>query len=165
MPKYGRFAASFLSILLCASTALAADLRDMKSPETISTVFAPKARVRLLAVWATWCIPCVEEMPDLAAIDSTFGPELSVIGVSLDDMLPDTDRKKVVSFLDKKRIGFPNVYYTGLPDALGEHLKFRGEIPITLLYDRNGKELWRHQGRLNKEKTIAAIRQHLRRKS
>ncbi|MEO6486462.1 MAG: TlpA disulfide reductase family protein [Thermoanaerobaculia bacterium] len=164
MPKYGRFAVSFLSVVLIAAGAHAADLRDMKTPETIPSVFPAKAWLRLLTVWATWCIPCVEEMPDLVAIDKTFGSELAIAGVSLDDMLPDMKRGKVVSFLDQKRIAFPNVYYTGLPDALGDYLKFRGEIPVTILYDRNGKELWRHQGRLNKEKTIAAVRENLRRK-
>jgi len=89
MPKYGRFAVSFLSVVLIAAGAHAADLRDMKTPETIPSVFPAKARLRLLAVWATWCIPCVEEMPDLVAIDKTFGSELAIAGVSLDDMLPD----------------------------------------------------------------------------
>ena len=164
LSKYARFAASFLSVALFAAASYAADVREMKSASTIASVFPAKARLRLLNVWATWCVPCVEEMPDLAAIDRMFGAELAIAGVSMDDSVPDTSKSKVVSFLDQKRITFPNVYYTGLPDALGEHLRFRGGIPVTILYDRNGKELWRHEGRLDKQKTIAVIRQHLRRK-
>jgi RNAse (barnase) inhibitor barstar len=85
-------------------------------------------------------------------------------GISLDDMLPDASPKPVASFLDKHKIAFPNVYYTGNPDALGDYLKFDGEIPITIVYDGAGKELWRHQGRLNRDQTIAQLRSLLRRK-
>lgn len=167
MPKYARFAATFLSSGLClliAGGALAADLRPVKDPAKIAAVFPAAAKVRLLNVWATWCIPCVIEMPDLRAIDEAFGAELAVTGVSLDDMIPGAKAETVENFLDKYRIVFPNVYYTGNPDDLGERLDFNGEIPITIVYDARGKELWRHQGRIDREKTIAQLRELLNRK-
>lgn len=150
--------------LLFAFPIVAADLRDMKDPARINSVFPAKAKLRLMNVWATWCVPCVAEMPDLRAIDEAFGAEVALAGVSLDDMIPDTDRKKVVSFLDELKIAFPNVYYTGNPDALADRLRFSGEIPITIVFDASGKELWRHQGRLDRVKTIAELRKLLRRK-
>lgn len=161
MPGFVRFAASFLSVL--ALPLFAADLRPVNEPSGIAAVFPRAAKVRLLNVWATWCGPCVEEMPDLRAIDDAFGSELAVAGVSLDDMIPDTKPEKVRSFLDRQKITFPNVYYTGNLDALGDHLDFSGEIPITILYNQQGKEIWRHQGRLEKEATIARVRDILRR--
>jgi thiol-disulfide isomerase/thioredoxin len=164
MSLFVRFAATSLSLLLCGS-ALAADLRDISEPQKIRTLAPAGARLHLINVWATWCVPCVAEMPDVRAIDDAFGAEVAVIGVSLDDMIPDTKREKVTKFLDKNAIRFPNAYFTGLPDTLGEFLKFDGEIPITIITDRNGKELWRHQGRLDKTKTIAALRSFLRRKA
>ena len=161
MRKCARFAA--LSLSLAALPLLAADLRTLKEPAQIAGAFPAAARVRVLNVWAMWCIPCVAEMPDLRAIDETFGAEVALLGVSLDDMLPDAKREKTVAFLDKQKIAFTNVYYTGNADDLGEHLKFDGEIPVTIVYDRNGKELWRHTGRLNKDETIARLRETLRR--
>lgn len=157
MPKFAPFAASFLSALL-ALPALAANLRDVDAPEKIAAVFPKTAKVRVLNVWATWCMPCVAEMPDLRAIDEMFGDEVAIVGVSLDDMLPNADRKKTAAFLDKQRIAFPNVFYTGSTDDLGELLKFSGEIPVTIVYDANGKELWRHDGRLKRDETIARLR-------
>lgn len=161
MRRFARFAVSFLS--LAALPLLAADLRPMKDPERIAEVFEEKAAVRLLNVWATWCVPCVAEMPDLVAIDALFGPELGVAGVSLDDMLPEASVRNTASFLDKLKVRFPNVYYSGNADALGEHLRFRGEIPLTIVYDARGRELWRHQGRIDREKTVAKLRELLRR--
>lgn len=161
MRKFARFAVSFLS--LAALPLLAADLRPLKDPLAIDSVFAKPAKVRVLNVWATWCIPCVAEMPDLRAMDEAFGKEVAFAGVTLDDMIPDAKQDRVSAFLDKHGITFPNVYYTGNADKLGEHLKFDGEIPITIVYDRKGKELWRHTGRLDREKTLAQLRDILRR--
>ena len=161
MRKCARFAA--LSLSLAALPLLAADLRTVKEPAQIARVFPATAKVRVLNVWAMWCIPCVAEMPDLRAIDEAFGAEVAIAGISLDDMLPNAKREKTVAFLDKQKIAFPNVYYTGNADDLGDLLKFDGEIPITIVYDRDGKELWRHTGRLNKDETIARLREILRR--
>jgi thiol-disulfide isomerase/thioredoxin len=137
---------------------MAANLRDLGAPRQIAALFPKTAKVRVLNVWATWCVPCVAEMPDLRAIDAAFGAEVAIVGVSLDDMLPNADRKKTAEFLDKQQISFPNVFYTGSTDELGDYLKFTGEIPVTIVYDANGKELWRHDGRLKRDETIARLR-------
>jgi thiol-disulfide isomerase/thioredoxin len=149
--------------LLFATSVLAADLRPVEDPAKISAVFPRTAKLRVVNVWALWCAPCVAEMPDLRAIDEAFGAELAMVGISLDDMLPDANPKPVRSFLDQHRIKYPNVYYTGNADALGDYLKFDGEIPITIVYNAAGKELWRHQGRIQKDSTIAKLRDLLRR--
>lgn len=161
MPKSARFAG--LSLSLLALTASAADLRVIKEPAKIASVFPAAAKVRVVNVWAMWCVPCVAEMPDLRAIDEAFGAEVTLAGVSLDDMLPDAKSEKTAQFLDRQKIAFPNVYYTGNADDLGEQLQFSGEIPVTIVFDRKGNELWRHQGRLDREKTIARLRETLRR--
>lgn len=162
MPKFVRYAASFLSVLV-AMSALGADLRRVSEPSKIAAVFPAAAKVRVVNVWAMWCVPCVAEMPDLRAIDDAFGREVAIAGVSLDDMLPDAKSEQTAAFLDRFKIAFPNIYYTGNADDLGEKLRFNGEIPVTIVFDRKGKELWRHQGRLDREKTIARLRETLRR--
>lgn len=163
MPKSARYVASFLSLLSLSVTLAAADVRTVKEPGKISAVFPAAAKVRVLNVWATWCVPCVAEMPVLRAIDDDFGAEVAVAGVSLDDMIPGAKPATVVAFLDKQKIAFPNIYYTGNADALADALAFSGEIPITIVYDSKGKELWRHEGLLDRTKTIARLRDTLRR--
>ena len=155
-----RYAAICLSLALPLA---AEDLRPVKSPQEIVKVFPGGAKLLVLNVWATWCTPCVQEMPDLRAIDALFGKEVALAGVSMDDMIPDTKPEKVAAFLDKQRIAYPNVYYTGNPDDLGDYLKFDGEIPLTIVFDSKGKELSRHRGRFDREKIVAHLRDLLRR--
>lgn len=162
MRKFARFAA----ICLSAASLQAATLVDVKEPARIGDAFSGSATLRVMNVWATWCAPCVEEIADFAAIAREFGPKVSVVGVSLDDMIPGdraATQKKVAAFLDSKKIGYSNVYYSGDTDALADALHFNGEIPITIVYDRSGRELWRRQGKIDRQNTIAKIKSLLRR--
>lgn len=162
MRTFARFAA----ICLSAATLHAATLVEVKEPAKIANAFSPKAPIRVMNVWATWCVPCVAEIGDFRAIAEAFGPRVSIVGVSLDDMIPGNRaemQRKVSAFLDQKKISYTNVYYSGKGDALADMLRFDGEIPITIIYDRNGRELWRQQGPIDRQKTIAEIRSLLRR--
>jgi thiol-disulfide isomerase/thioredoxin len=144
----------------------AATLLEVKEPARIAQAFSSSATLRVVNVWATWCVPCVEEISDLRTISETFGPEVSMVGVSLDDMIPGdraATRRKVESFLDQKKVRYQNIYYMGDDDKLADTLRFNGEIPITIIYDRSGRELWRRQGKIDRQKTISEIRKLLRR--
>lgn len=163
----GRALTFALSAAFCLdATAAAPVLVELKDPAAIPRTFPSNAHVRVLNVWATWCVPCVEEMADLRKIGETFPKQVSIVGVSLDDMIPgdrSAIKRRVTDFLQERRISYPNIYYSGKADALGDYLKFDGQIPITIVFDRDGKELWRHQGKIDREQTSAAIRKMLRR--
>lgn len=163
MRKFARFAVTFLSFV--ALHAHAADLRVMINPAEIASLFPAAAKLRVVNVWALWCAPCVAEMPDFRTMDATFGSEVAFVGVNMDDMLPDASSKPVKAFLDKQKIAYPNIYYRGNVDTLGKYLDFNGSLPFTIVYDGKGKELWRQDGRIDREKMIAKLRDLLRRKS
>jgi thiol-disulfide isomerase/thioredoxin len=150
-------------ILLLAASASAAELRDVNDPAKIKDAFPREAKLRVVNVWATWCVPCVAEMPELRAVSAAFGPEVALVGVSMDDMIPETTREKVIIFLDKQKISYPNIYFKGNADDLTSSLRFDGEIPITIAFDRSGKEVWRHDGAIKSAETIAELRKLLRR--
>jgi len=137
----------------------------MINPAEIASLFPASAKLRVVNVWALWCAPCVSEMPDFRAMDATFGNEVAFVGVNMDDMLPDASAKPVKAFLDKQKIAYPNIYYKGNADTLGKVLNFDGSLPFTIVYDGKGKELWRHDGRIDREEMIAKLRDLLRRKS
>jgi len=62
-----------------------------------------RGKVTLVNFWATWCAPCVAEMPSLEALHEAVGPEgLVVVGVAVDDTAKDVDQ-----FVEEKKIRFP----------------------------------------------------------
>lgn len=162
MRTYAPFAVFCLSLAVAAQGATLVEVRD---PAKVQAHFSADAPLRLLNVWATWCVPCVEEMSDLNALHAQFGGRLAMIGVPMDDMIPGdraATRRKVASFLDHKHVSYTNLYYSGNSDALAGALRFSGEIPVTIVYDRSGREVWRQQGRLDRQKAIEAIQKLLR---
>ena len=88
---------------------------------------ALKGRIVILNFWATYCIPCRKEMPDLAAIQNEYAAfGVQVIGASTDEA---ADRNKVLQFVKETKINFPiwmgastRTYALGLGGACLEHM-------------------------------------------
>jgi peroxiredoxin len=99
-----------------------------------------KAKVILINFWATWCTPCVREMPSLQKLADTYGPKgLAVIGVSLDD-----DPEKVLEpFRKKHEIRFPT--YIDPKGELADRFNVSG-LPLTLVVDSSRKLLLEQTG-------------------
>lgn len=152
-----------IALLLLANATSAADLRDLKDPAKIKDVFPHGAKIRVVNIWATWCVPCVAEMPELRAVGAAFGPEVALAGVSMDDMIPGAKRENVAAFLDRQKIRYVNVYYKGNVDDLSGYYRFQGEIPVTIAFDAAGREVWRHQGAIKSASMISELRKLLRR--
>jgi len=91
----------------------------------------------LLNLWATWCAPCVVEMPILDSLAGEFGDALRVITVSQDMQ----GAAKVERFFADNN--FVNLQPWLDPDnALGFAIG-GGTLPTTVLYDSQGREVWR----------------------
>jgi thiol-disulfide isomerase/thioredoxin len=75
----------FLALLVTASSSLT----NARSGDEVLRAFRADARIRVVNIWATWCVPCVAEMPQLEAISSSMRRDgVEFIGVSLDDAIP-----------------------------------------------------------------------------
>ena len=157
-----------IALLALCQQLWAAPVEEVALPRQIPQVFSPASRIRVLNVWATWCAPCVAEMSDLRAIDQRFSSaEVEIVGVSLDDVIPGSrteTRARVDQFLRERGVRFRNVYYTGKMNALEDFFRFEGEIPITIVFDRKGRELVRHQGAIEKKAMIRQLEGLLKRK-
>jgi len=89
-------------------------------------------RVRLVDFWATWCPPCLEEIPSLKALHDAYAEKgLTILAISMDD-----DPEKVVPpFVEKHKISYTNLL--GNPEVADAFGGVVG-LPTTFLVDRNG---------------------------
>jgi thiol-disulfide isomerase/thioredoxin len=99
-----------------------------------------RGKTVLLNLWATWCIPCRQEMPTLDALQGKLGgPNFQVVAVNIDTRDPE----KPKSFL--KDIGVSHLaYYADGSAKSFQELKSVGRafgMPTTLLVDPNGCEI------------------------
>ncbi|HSK39683.1 MAG TPA: TlpA disulfide reductase family protein [Arenibaculum sp.] len=100
-----------------------------------------RGRVVLLNLWATWCAPCVEEMPALDRLQAARGGrDFEVVALSLDR----GGRAQVAPFLDRLGVRNLRIYLDPSGAAMGA-LGPRG-LPTTILIDREGREVGRLEG-------------------
>jgi len=117
------------------------------------------ARPLLVNFWATWCDPCREEFPDLVKIDEDYrAKNLSFMTVSLDDV---ADLKtEVPKFLKDMKATMPTVLLNvndPEPAIKAVDAGWDGQLPATFLYDKDGKVVFRHFGKINATELRAAI--------
>jgi thiol-disulfide isomerase/thioredoxin len=161
-----RLLAAIALFTLCAGPSSPTSIPEVRNRSEIQKSFSSSAKLRVVNLWATWCVPCVAEMPDLQAIDEKFADrDVQIIGVSLDDAIPGEreDRKNLVrKFLTKSGVRFKILYYLGNTNKLADEYDYNAEIPITFVFDASGRELMRHQGVIDPAKFTSDLQSLLR---
>jgi thiol-disulfide isomerase/thioredoxin len=97
-------------------------------------------KIVLVNLWATWCEPCLREMPSLERVQSRLGEKLAVVAISEDH----GGSKTVDPFIDK--LGLKSVkVYLDPKSAIERAFKVQG-LPTSFLIDREGRVLGRVEG-------------------
>lgn len=105
-----------------------------------------------LNLWASYCQPCVQELPLLDALHRRDGHQ--VLGISLDGAQA---RETATRLLDEAHVGYPNAFLLVQDDQAGEQVDafldlFRLVLPTTLEIDSKGTLLGVHQGRIDQKR-------------
>ena len=109
-------------------------------------------KLRLINVWATWCVPCVQEFSDLVTLNRMYRDRgFELVTISTDDA---NARQKALQFLQKRQSSSPNYIFTGddkykLIEAIDP--KWQGALPYTMLVEPGGKVVYVHEGAVDPE--------------
>ena len=100
--------------------------------------------------WATWCVPCIKEMPEISQFVKTH-PDVRAIGIAYDD----TEAADIRAFLDKHPVSFPVAQVT-MDKPLTDFDEPRG-LPTTYLIAPDGKVAKHFMGPITSASLSAAI--------
>ncbi len=91
-----------------------------------------KGKVVLVDLWATWCAPCISELPHLQQLSESYDPdEFTVVGI----VLESGDREEIDEFMAKQSVKYTNLLgQEGSKEAFGPFLGY----PTKYLIDKDG---------------------------
>lgn len=132
-------------VLFNRSDRKTASIPEGITSELLDSNYAPvnlaqfKGKVVFINNWASWCPPCIAEMPSIQNLKNNFNnDEVMFLMVSYDD-----SAEKAMRFMRKKNFDF-DVYFPG------KKYPFHTEsIPATFIIDKNGKVVASHSGMSN----------------
>ena len=116
-----------------------ANLQDGKDAISLASY---RGKPVLVNFWATWCVPCKDEMPLLEAAHKKWGSKVQFIGIDRQDYRPDA-----LAFVQRTHVTYPSAYD---PDGtLDGSYRLRG-MPTSVFIDRNGRIVQRVTGPLTR---------------
>lgn len=139
-----------LLLALLASFVQADDFSVTDTTGKKHTLSAYKGKWVLINYWATWCPPCLDEIPDLIALHDNNKNNLVVIGIAIDYR----SSKQVTDFADGMLVSYPIVL--GTPKVISQIAPVQG-LPTTYLYNPEGKMVGQQVGAITRKSIEAFI--------
>lgn len=124
-------------------------LPDVPFIDTNGTAYTKQnmaGKVVIVNFWATWCKPCLKEIPDLSKISEKYKGRVVVLGVLASD---NPDNATLLNFQSDNEMTFPTIRATS--DILTAY-DYPGSLPTTFIYDRSGKQAHVQVGALSVER-------------
>lgn len=129
-------------------------LPDVNYVDTTGRVYTPKdlaGKVVVINFWATWCRPCLKEIPDFSRAAERYQERgVVVLGILTSD---DPDDDKLLNFQSDNDMTYPVVRANS--DILVSY-QYPDGLPTTFVFDRGGRQVFHHKGPL-KESRLAEV--------
>jgi thiol-disulfide isomerase/thioredoxin len=130
--------------LALAGTAHAEDFSLTDTQGKIHRLGDYRGKWVLVNFWATWCPPCLEEIPDLVSLYEGHRQELEVIGVAMEYR----DKRAVIEFADNMFMSYPVVLGS---DKIAAQIGKVNGLPTSFIFNPGGKLIMRHVGPLKRK--------------
>ncbi len=137
-----------LNISITATGLLGQKPAEIKIPGLESILNNPEDKVFVINLWATWCAPCVSELPVFQKLSAEYNPaKVHFIMISLD--FPSQIQTQLIPFLKKNHITLDvpvmtDLDYNSWIDKIDP--SWEGTIPVTLLFNNYDKTRYFHPG-------------------
>ena len=139
-----------------APVAAAEQASNLPQPATLDgkPLTLPRDKVVVVNFWATWCVPCIKEIPSFNKLNREFAAKgVAVYGIGMDE----EGIERIKPFLAKH----PIEYTVGLGNPGFNQTYKLDELPVTLIFDRAGKQVQRFEGYTKEEDLLAAVQKTL----
>lgn len=101
-------------------------------------------KITIINFWASWCYPCIAELPDFDQFAEQFAEQVNVLGVNIDGHVGD------------KATLYPNILFASGTD-LYTKAECGGIVPATLMVDQEGKIIYRKIGKIGFDELLEAV--------
>ncbi len=110
-------------------------------------------KIQIINFWATWCPPCLKEIPEFIKLQSEYGQQnLQFIGIAIDD------KEAVKSYLQTININYPMLIAGDAGITMSQQLgNLVSAVPFTLIVNQQGQVIHRHPGELSRQKILDLI--------
>ncbi|QHS54820.1 TlpA family protein disulfide reductase [Mucilaginibacter sp. 14171R-50] len=126
------------SVTPAGATALPAVVFEGTDGKTVSLA-DHKGKVIFINFWATWCPPCIAEMPTINALHEKLKNNPNIVFMTVD---ADGNLDRSAMFMNKHHYSLP-LYKAGTDVPPG---MFGNTLPTTVIFDKSGKMVFRHEG-------------------
>ncbi len=170
MGKYSKYIFFFLFIIITPCISFAEEKQTQKKPiihdinlQKIETLLSEKKQgLTIINLWATWCPPCVAELPHFGNIYKKYPKDK--VHIYLINIEGKEIKEKVLEpFLRKNPLPCPVfLLEEGTPEELEKILKteISGALPITLIYNSRGKLLKKFEESISEEDIRSILKEN-----
>ena len=129
-------------------------LPNVNYVDTIGKAYTPEnlaGKVVIVNFWATWCKPCLKEIPDLSKVQERFHDKgLVILGLMTDN----PDGQTLLNFQSDNNMTYPVVRVNS--DILVSY-NYPESLPTTFVFDRTGKQVFSKVGAVTEESLVALL--------
>jgi len=148
-------------IALCALAGASRGVRAQSSAELKSVdpqaikalIAANKGKVVFLNFFATYCVPCHTEFPDIMKLQTKYKDSLQVVEVSMNDRTDAAEKAEMLKYLQEQKPPFTVYIASSIDDDFYKSMDPRWAqseaLPMTMIFDRGGKEVHFYQKALS----------------